>query len=457
MNILLIKAPDERSDKLSFALESRYRGNVVSCPSWTQAQSALQRSTQEGEIPFDVAIFDLPECGGAELKLAGTLVPGLSLILCQGGAGSNRQAVEPSWNVVATVEEANILTGLFRAIDKLAAKAADEAVSGGYCKIRTKILLGVAPLKGDIYIRLSQSKFVKLFREGDVFERSDLTKYTEQKKIEYLYIKFDQCALFIEKYRQDLEKLLQPGVSLGLLDAAQVQNSVHETAQEMGRALGFTKDVQVLAKTQVRIAVKALKSSHQLKGLIEAMEANPGQYISSHSTLTGFLACAISSQLEWGSDATMYKLNLAAFLHDITLNNQALAECSSIAECEAGQFTEAEKEAFKNHPAKAAALAREFTDVPPDVDAILLQHHEWADGSGFPRAIGHAHISPLSAVFIVAHEMSRFIARGKASGRGPFKIEDFVYETQEKFNAGNFRKVLAAVKILRLEQPRAAA
>lgn len=446
MNILLIQHRTEATDKYIFALESRYGATTTTVSDLAEAENAIKAGQD-----VDLIVIDGVCAGSGDIAVLSGLTPKAGVVLISEGGRTN--PTSPNWNCVGIVNAANLISGTFAAIDKWLPTSpipSSTEDAGVYCRIRTKILLDVAPLRGDIFIRLTSQKFVKLFREGDTFDHGDMSRYAEQKKIEYLYIQTDQCGLFIEKYRQDLEKKLAPGVALSLAEAAAIQNSVHETAQEMGRRIGFTKDVQVLAKTQIQIAVKTLKNSKNLSTLLETIERNPASYIASHSTLTGFISSAIASQLEWGSDATMYKLNLAAFLHDITLDGQEIAKCATLAEAESGDYKATEKEQFKLHPVKAAEIAREFSEVPPDVDAIILQHHERPDSSGFPRGISHSHISPLSAVFIVAHDMADAILKSTE----PFQMSRFADEVTRKYPGGGFRKVAAVLKELRIDPPK---
>src|SRR6185437_16447632 len=96
---------------------------------------------------------------------------------------------------------------------------------------------------------------------------------------------------------------------------------------------------------------------------------------------------------------------------------------------------------FKAHPAKAAEIARQFQEVPPDVDVIVTQHHERPDGAGFPRGIGYAYIAPLAMVFIVAHDMTQhFLNNGSKMDR-----DGFLAEAREKYTSSQFRKVLEAI------------
>jgi HD-GYP domain-containing protein (c-di-GMP phosphodiesterase class II) len=305
--------------------------------------------------------------------------------------------------------------------------------------------LSVCPLKGDIYIRLSKDKFVKLFREGDVFDLQDLEKYTIKKGVEYLFIRKEQCQEFAQKYLVELQKNLS-NENLTVEEVGKLNHSVHETVHELSSKLGFTKEVQELTKTQVQLTVKSMGKDPDLAEILKKLEASEGQYISSHSTLCAYLACSLASQMQWGSETTFYKLSLASFLHDITLENHELAEIQTLEELEQqkAKFTEKEMKDFKNHPAAAAEMAKRMTEVPPDVDTIIRQHHEKPDGSGFPRKLSHAYIAPLSCVFIVSHDLTQYTLKAGEQ----FNMEEFLKGVRDKYKSSQFKKVLGSLEVL---------
>ena len=215
--------------------------------------------------------------------------------------------------------------------------------------------------------------------------------------------------------------------------------SAREISNTQRRAIKLT--MQVMAKTQVRMTMKSMGKSPSLSQVLDRLKAFDGRYIASHSTMVGFMACAIASQMEWGSEGTFHKLSLAAFLHDITLDNHKLAQCNSLMEVEAGGFTKQEMGEFKTHTIKAAEIASTFQEVPPDVDVIIAQHHERPDGTGFPRKLMSSYIAPLSCVFIIAHDLAQF-----AIAKGPgFQVSEFLTGMKGKYKSAQFRKVLDAM------------
>jgi HD-GYP domain-containing protein (c-di-GMP phosphodiesterase class II) len=440
MRVLLLQSQDDVREMLTFSVESTFSASVDGASSFQQAIKVIQGDGTK----YDLLVCDCPSGVTPEFQSFQSLITKVPTILCL-PAGAVKQ-VSVAGNIVAAIDRDAIITNLMGAIDELIKKQVvnGETEEVRYCRIRTSLLLSVCPLKGDIYIRLSDQKFVRLFKTGDTFERADLQKYTEQKKISHLYVRKEECEEFIQKYKEALEKMVG-GPPLDLAALSKSSDTAIETVQDLSQRIGFTKEVQALAKTQVALAVKAMGRNPRLSDIMAKLKDNPGKYIASHSNLCAYLSCAIASQMEWGSETTFFKLNLAAFLHDITLTNHEIAAYRSLKELELDQdqFKPADVQAFKLHTVRGAEIARQFNEIPADVDTIVMQHHEAPDGSGFPRGLSHSYIAPLTQVFIVAHELAQETLRlGK-----DFSMSKFVERAKEKYRAGGFKKVMAAIEV----------
>jgi HD-GYP domain-containing protein (c-di-GMP phosphodiesterase class II) len=271
-----------------------------------------------------------------------------------------------------------------------------------------------------------------------------MEKYTVKKGIEYLYIRKSDVGEFIQKYNADLAKIIQNPQNFTVQELGKIHESIYETASELGRRVGFTRDVQQMAKSHVQLTIKSMDKSPRLGNVLDRIKSYGGQYIGAHSGIVGYLACAIATHMDWASDATFQKLTLAAFLHDITLTNHELAACSTLQEAQSKGFSDADVAQFKTHPLKAAEIARQFQEVPPDVDVIVMQHHERPDGTGFPRGIGYSYIAPLTMVFIVAHDMAQYFINHASQ----LDRDEFLTLAREKYKSSQFRKVLEAIEKL---------
>jgi HD-GYP domain-containing protein (c-di-GMP phosphodiesterase class II) len=315
-----------------------------------------------------------------------------------------------------------------------------------YCRIPTALLLRFSPLKADIYLRLSKDKFVKLFLKGDVFDRDDLEKYLGQKKIKFLHVLNDQVGEFSEKLERDLLTVLNSEEATPEVLQKAAESAI-DVIRELREKLGVTPAVQVLVKTTCKLMVKSASMHPKLKNLFINLVRNSDQYNAVHSTTLSQISCSIAAAMDWNSESTFQKLTMASILHDITLTNSFIAEVQTLDELSARgkEFTEADMQKFLVHPSDAADLTLLIPEMLPDVDTIIVQHHELPDGRGFPRKLAGSRISPLASVFIVAHDL---VYSAMHSG-GTISIPVFIEKNREKYSGGNFKKVLAALEKLK--------
>ncbi len=394
-----------------------------------------------------------------------------------------------------------------------------------FARIRTQLLLLVNPLPGDLYVRLSETKYLRMIRKDDFFDNLDLDYFQNKKKMSHLYIRTDDAVGFTiklnniiygktqvvkppavhseERFRFYEQTLIKPPEEQINPEVSRVVESAEEAAAkkkaleekkalllkakeellarradkdrkaklealsrevasdltqslekaiEMSSKVGFTSEVQEITKANVLQTIALVKRAPRLSEILDNVRREKGKYISTHSMMLAHVACALATQMDWTNDMTYQKLTLAAFLHDSHIHNQELAQVQGIKELEAKNqlFSTDELRIYKEHPILAAEVARKFTEVPPDVDIIIFQHHERPDGTGFPRGLTHSRISPLSAVFIVAHDFVRFILEKEIVGTlNANAIDEFIRTHSPKYPLGNFRKVLAAARTIK--------
>lgn len=359
-----------------------------------------------------------------------------------------------------------------------------------YCKVKPQALLLLNPLPEDVFIRLSDTKFIRVLKKGIGFDSKDLDHFLEKRKVESLYIKKEHCEAFayqleliyrknsapFEEKKKRLAELVAKKELLEKNKSAPAPQKVDpakhleitkkiendlvqdlEKVKNISNSLGFSPEVQEQTKKNVLATVKLIRKAPGLSLILSQLSLEKEKYISSHSTLMAYVSCALASQMEWTSDTTYQKLTLASFLHDITLKNQDLAQIQTLAELRKreAEFSVEDLKAFREHPNNCAEIARQFSEVPPDVDSIIVQHHERPDGSGFPRALTHSRIGPLATVFIVAHDLVSYIFHENISAQDisamgkPLQFDKVLQENQKTYQFSNFRKVLAAIPKLK--------
>ena len=211
------------------------------------------------------------------------------------GRGQGLDELHGDPKLLACLSPTEGIDGITNVLEGLLKK--DELATDDYCRISTNLLVRVVPLKADIYIRLSEKKYIKLFREGDVFDNEDLKRYLLEKKIAYFYLKKTEIKEFLDKFSADLTAIANQDVSRPD-DLVAISESVHETLQDMIAHLGPTEELQAVVKQHVSLAVKNLTKNPSLNDIISRLKDDPTKYIANHSILVGNLACAITAGME---------------------------------------------------------------------------------------------------------------------------------------------------------------
>jgi HD-GYP domain-containing protein (c-di-GMP phosphodiesterase class II) len=194
-----------------------------------------------------------------------------------------------------------------------------------------------------------------------------------------------------------------------------------------------------------RSSVLAQTSSLDL--LFKDLLSEPDNYLCSHSVALAVVACGLAVQMDMAAGNNLFKLGLAAFLHDVALDKEEMTTIGFREEFfgDVPKFGE-DNIKFLDHPLEAAFIAAQFENIPPQVDAIIALHHESPDGSGFPKGLNHSRIFPLAAIFIVAHDIVYYMRKRKKEG-AQFDVEDFLKKQSHRYDLGYFKKIAMNIAI----------
>lgn len=437
MNILLIEADPEARNVIYTVLQRELASRqpiIVSLKLIQDGIEMLEKQTQR----FDLIVFAYSGTGQALVKCLIDLGGNTNYIMCVADPSVTGALTRPE----LTLEHA-LRTDLPRtlpiALKNLASKRSQPAIAStesDFVAIEANTLFRMRLLRCDVYIRLSENRFVKLIKKGDALSSDDRRRMQDERRAESLFVHKSDIALFLTEQSNNL-KLAADAADLTEAEGERVSTEALESVANLVERVGFTTEAQNIAKQSVDITLKLLGARPKLSVVLSRLKTEEGKYIASHSITLGKISCALAYKIGWNSAATYLKLTLAAFLHDLPLKNNDLASYTSYEEVRRSKkFSDEEANAFRFHPMKAAEYAKQFSEIPPDVDQILAQHHERPDGTGFPRGLTSKHISPLSCLFIIAHDLLHYML-----GHPNAPIEVFFDENKTLYSTGNFKKI----------------
>jgi len=436
-NILLFFGSPEISDLLTFSLESRYQCSVTSYASIADAVLSFKTSH------YDLVILDTSLPDGM-LVFEQVLTAKIPYVIHHPD-GKSPEVRGPKIKVYKENELLPAVTAAMTTIECALREGASEG-RAPFVGMRMSLLTKANPQASDLYVRLSDLKYVKLFHQGSTFTADDEEKYSRRRKISHLYVRTDAIERVVDKVNGMLEDFLRRPRPKA--ETAPVVVDTVETIHELARHLGFTPEVQKLVKNNVDLVVAEMQNVPSLAGILKNMERNKDKYIAAHSQMRAEVSCAIAIAMEWGSDTSLKKITMASLLHDMCLTDNRLAAVKDTKELESRktEFDLSKQEEYLSHTKRAALMIQGMKEVPADVDKIILQHHELPMGTGFPEAIGHTHIHPLAATLMIAHDLVDWII----DHPGDLDKDAFLAAYDDKYAQGAFKKIMKALRELKL-------
>ena len=97
-----------------------------------------------------------------------------------------------------------------------------------------------------------------------------------------------------------------------------------------------------------------------------------------------------------------------------------------------------------DHSTLAAKKIELLPEIPPDVAMIVRQHHELPNEKGYPSKLSFNKITPLSSVFIVAHDLTHYILDNPQ-----WTMKDYLLKVKTKFKGAHFARILSGLGDMR--------
>ena len=164
------------------------------------------------------------------------------------------------------------------------------------------------------------------------------------------------------------------------------------------RFLGFVADVSEQHRATTEIEAGAAQVKQALTATVAALSATTelrDPYTAGHQRRVAELAGAIAAGLGW--DAVRVEMvETAGLLHDV---GKIIVPAEILAK--PGRLGETEMEIVRGHAAASAALIADIEFGGP-VAAIVNQHHERLDGSGYPQGLTGENVLPEARILAVA-------------------------------------------------------
>lgn len=393
--ILLAEDDPDLRTTIKSIFESK-GATVVACENGLIAKNALG-----DKAGFDLLLSDIqmPELDGIQLlKIAKERYPRLKSLIFTGFSEylETKSAAELGADGFLSkpfkVAELVSLAG-----ELITGKVATAFSDKDFCRVGVDEFFSTTKLPSDIFVQLNETKFIRLAREGAEIDISRL-QHIKDHRVNFLFVKTED----FHKYT---------GFNLKLANIVKSSSQVSEETKmrlfkhtsEMLIQQSFCRDVEkqtcLEAQAMLMNTVKAVSENENLLETLLSMQARSDD-LYSHSLYVSVQACMIAKQMGWTSVASQQKVSLAALFHDIGFKELP----DDIRMKPRFKMNSDEVKLYESHPLRGRNILQSIEGFPAELTAVIAQHHEYLNGTGYPLNLKSMKLHPLSKLIRLADE-----------------------------------------------------
>lgn len=307
-------------------------------------------------------------------------------------------------------------------------------------------LLKIQRITTPLYVKINESKYVKVINEGSTFDEDEYNKY-KQKQISGLFVSKDQFDdLILDFKNKVLDNLFFKTYKSESRDEFQITASVNELINSSIILFGFSDESVRLAKENIKFVKAIVTQASDLQNLLRWINSNDYKYELTHSMLICFLATAIAQKFKFQNPHACENIALAAFFHDISLDAYQIENEPKFKEAlrQGLPTNKTDVDIIRQHPKKSIEMLGNWSLCPKEVLSIIENHCERPDGKGFPKGAKANEIDEMSACFLFCEDLINFflVSRSKA------RVEEFLTKNAELYSVPPFNAFSQIVRDL---------
>ena len=275
----------------------------------------------------------------------------------------------------------------------------NEEVNILFLPIRIDLLKNLPEVPCDIYVKISDIKFVKIIKKGQVDSVVDTVNKYVTKGIEFLYVEKHLYASLSHLLMHDLFAAEQS------LPVAERGIKITESIISVTKDLGASEAVLESINESYAHVIKNLEYE-KVTSLLANLSTDENIFIENHSYLTSVFAVMLSRKMEWSTPTIQNNLCMAALLHDLVLADHQLGHHDRDDLETIKNLPYKTRDIVLNHPKILADKLSKTTKLPTDVITLIAKHHDGRGANSYPGVDTIAIMPPVQCLFNVAHQFS---------------------------------------------------
>lgn len=292
----------------------------------------------------------------------------------------------------------------------------------------------------DVYIQLHQDRLTKIISRENSFslDKKTLEEY-ESRGLKDVFIPKTVFETLTQHMINQLTVKAKQLKKVSPLDIAGLQVNVSIKGLN---DLGINEDQINSVNEILEETIQSIFTDKTIELKIKELMKGYNYHVS-HSVLLMYIASSILKKTNLPYQSTLKKIALAAFFHDISIDND-VAELEFSPQNINEEPVSKEHKRLLEHPLTSINfLQKSDDDLFNEVKKIISEHHELPNGKGYPRGLTATQVSPLSALFIMAHQIANCLYRNDYRKES---LNQFMANIETDFMQGQFKNYFEAAK-----------
>jgi putative nucleotidyltransferase with HDIG domain len=277
-----------------------------------------------------------------------------------------------------------------------------EDLDEQFMKIKIDEFISGKEMQFDIFIRISNTKYIKFALGGESIDIQRIKKYSSM-GIEYLYIRRED----FRRYAGFSLNVAQKVMESNKIERDKKVKFIQHTSKSVLENLYHTsldKEQFVIAHDLVLNTVDMMIESPDILYIFEMLKDHNDKLFA-HSHAVSLYATMMARAIGWNSLKTKVTVSMCGLFHDIGLKEIP----REIVDKPRAQRSAEETKIFETHSNRGMEVLNSLPHIPSEVAQAALYHHEDCKGLGYPLHVTKPKIPALSRLIYVANEFCSLV------------------------------------------------
>lgn len=310
-----------------------------------------------------------------------------------------------------------------------------------FCKVSLDEFITNKKLEFDVYIKLGESKYVKIVNTGDEIAH-DKIEYYKAKKIKYLYVLKDDFNKLIG-FNLSVIKILKDKANIAQEKKVNFLKYTSEVILEKTFVNGISKESFAEAKEFLNIALETIADAPDYVDLLNSLKDHSDK-IYVHSFAVSIYSVLIAKKMGFESNAAFFKLSVAGLYHDIGQKEME----QEIIEKSRHLLSLSERKLLESHVLRGKEIVESMPHMPDDIALLVFEHHEDQAGLGYPMAKKKFEQHPLSRILQCANIFVGVILANDTVGGSKVDVQNAIIQMEKQYGARIDNKAMEALKLV---------